>query len=71
MPFDIHKSKLVVVDMLEKVLVKHKHLLFFEPSLAKSLVKKFFKKERQCEDSIVKKIVSTMDYPKDVQANDF
>ncbi len=54
----------------DKFLVKHKHILFYEPSLAKSLVKKFFRKERQCKDSIVKQIASTMDSPKNVQAND-
>ncbi len=42
MPFDIHKSKHVVVDIHRKVLVKHKHLLFFEPSLAKSPMNFFF-----------------------------
>jgi len=51
-------------------MVKHKHLLFFEPSLAKSHVKFFLWKERQCEDSIAKQIASTMDFPKNVQAND-
>ncbi len=55
----------------EKVLVKHKHLLFFEPSLVESLMNLFFGKERQCKDSIAKQIASTMDFPKNVQANDF
>ncbi len=30
-----------------------------------------FWKERQCKDSIAKQIASTMDFPKNVQANDF
>jgi hypothetical protein len=34
-------------------------------------MKKFFLREKQCKDSIAKKIASTMDFPKNVQANDF
>jgi hypothetical protein len=51
-------------------MVKHNHILFYGPSLAKSRMKKFLWKERQCKDSIVKQIASTMDSPKNVQAND-
>ncbi len=54
----------------EKVMVKCKHILFYEPNLAKSPMKKILWRERQCKDSIVKQIASTMDSPKNVQAND-
>jgi hypothetical protein len=51
-------------------MVKYKHILFFEPSLAKFPMNYFIWSERQCEDSITKQFASTMDSPKNVQAND-